>query len=229
MSSITLAQIKLRARQKADMVNSNFIEDPELLNYVNEAYFTWYDLVVAAFEDYYLGDPTEFTIAAGAPGEFPLPVDFYKLAGMDKSISAGTQDRFYALTKTTWRGRNQTENSFSYYGLRPTTTYRIFKDKIVLTPQDSANGSYKLWYIPVATPLVDDGDIVDTYNGFENLLILDVAIKMLNKEESDPSILLMERARIEAKMQEMLVDRDINNGERIEEVDQEGRSERYYW
>ncbi len=228
MANVTLAQIKLRARQKADMVNSNFIEDPELLNYVNEAYFNWYDLVVTAFEDYYLDEPAEFTILPGAPGEIALPADFYKLAGLDKASDA-SGDRFYPLKKTLWRDRNRTEAAFSSYGLTPKTSYRIIKDKILLTPKDGSDGAYKLWYIPLATPLVDDSDTIATYNGFENLLIIDVAIKMLNKEESDVSILLMERARLEMKMKEMLIDRDINNGERIEEVGEGVYGGENYW
>jgi hypothetical protein len=73
------------------------------------------------------------------------------------------------------------------------------------------------------TPLVDDGDIVETFNGFENLLIVDVAIKMLLKEESDPSMLMLERERLTAALNQMRIDRDINNGERIEEVYDSGQ------
>jgi hypothetical protein len=220
MSSVTLLQIKDRARQKADMENSNFIEDPELLNYINEAYYTWYDMIVEVFEDYYLNDdPTEFTLASGE-STIDLPADFYKLAGIDKAIST-SGDKFYALKKTLWRQRNQVQNRFSYYGLQPQITYRIFKDKIKMTPPDAAGGTYRLYYIPLATALVLDTDVIETYNGFENLLIIDVAIKMLNKEESDPSMLLMERQRLEMKMTTMLVDRDINNGECIEDTNSE--------
>lgn len=218
MSTVTLAQLKTRARQKADMENSSFIQDPELINYINESYFNWYDLVVEAFEDYYLSDePFEITLEKGE-NTIDLPADFYKLAGLDKSVSSPSSNQFYPLRKTLWRGRNQTENRFSYYGLQPTVTYRIFKDRIQLTPKDAADGLYKLFYIPLATPLVDDLDAIDTYNGFENLLIIDTAIKMLAKEESDPSLLLMERQRLEIKMKDMLIDRDINNGERVEET-----------
>ena len=211
------------------MENSNYISAPELLNYINEAYYTWYDMVVAAFEDYYLDDPTEFTIAGGAPAEFPLPADFYKLAGLDKSISANGNDRFYPLRKTRWRERNRTENSFSSYGLRPRTSYRIFKDKILFTPKDGSDGNYKLHYIPTLTPLVLETDTIETFNGFENILIVDVAIKMLNKEETDASMLLLERQRLEGKMQQMLIDRDINEGERIEEIDRDSYTEEYFW
>lgn len=227
MSSVTLAQIRLRSREKADMVNSKFIEPPEHLDLINESYFTWYDMIVSAFEDYFLEEPTEFVLAAGV-SQFPLPADFYKLAGIDKASDAGS-DRFYPLRKTKWRERNRTENSFSTYALSPITSYRIIKDKILFTPKDGALGSFKLWYIPVATPLVLETDSIDTYNGFENLLILDVAIKMLNKEESDPSMLMVERARIEKKMQDMLIDRDISGSERIEEVDGDTFSEERFW
>ena len=218
MSTVTLAQIKSRARQKADMENSNFIEDPELLNYVNEAYYTWYDIIVAAFEDYYLSaTPTEFSLTTSDEGVFDLPADFYKLAGLDKAIDTGS-NRFYTLRKTPWRGRTRTEDTFPRYGLVPTVSYRIFANKIQMTPMDAATGTYHLWYIPTAVPFVDDGDSIDTFNGFENLLIIDVAIKMLNKEETDPSLLLLERQRLTEAINQMRIDRDINNGERIEEV-----------
>ncbi len=218
MSSVTLAQIRTRARQKADMENSNFIEDPELLNYINEALYTWYDVMVEAYEDYFLpAEPLVFVLPVGTDGLFDLPEDFYKLAGLDRSVSPGGSDRFYPMTKTAWRGRNNTENTFRY-ALTANVTYRIFKDKIQMTPRDSANGTYQLWYIPLAVPFVDETDSIDTFNGFENLLIVDVAIKMLNKEESDTSSLLMERDRLTKSLDLMKIDRDINESERIEEA-----------
>lgn len=218
MSSVTLLQIKTRARQKADMENSNYIGDPELLNYINEALYTWYDIMVSAYEDYFLpAEPLLFTLPVGTDGLQDLPADFYKLAGLDRNISTGSTDRFYPMKKTPWRGRTNTENTFRY-ALTANVTYRIFKDKIQMTPKDSANGNYQLWYIPTATPFVTDTDSIDTVNGFENLLIVDVAIKMLAKEESDPSLLLMERERLTDALNEMRIDRDINEGERIEET-----------
>ena len=227
MSSITLAQIRLRAREKADMVNSNFIEDPEQLSYINKAYFAWYDVIVGAFEDYFLSEPTEFTLAAGV-SQFPLPSDFYKLAGIDKSGDAGS-DRFYPLRKSKWRERNRTENSFSSYGRSPTTSYRIIKDKILFTPVGGVGGNYKLWYIPLATALVDETDSIDTYNGFEEMLILDVAIQMLIKEESDTSELRFEKVMEQKRMKDMLVDRDIGESERIEEVGGDSFDGGGYW
>jgi len=227
MAMVSVNTIMTRAREKADMVNSNFIGDTELERYVNEAYFTWYDLVVAAFEDYYLADPTEFVIAAGGDAEFPLPADFYKLVGIDKADSPAG-GRFYTLKKTLWRDRNRTTSTLSY-GRQPQPSYRIFKDKIVFTPPETAAGSYKLWYIPQAVIIADSEppaiSSIETYNGFENLLIVDVVIKMLNKEESDVSALMQEKALLAAKLQEMLIDRDISNSERIEEVN-EGD---YFW
>lgn len=218
MSSVTLAEIRTRARQKANMENSNFIQPDELLNYINEALYTWYDVMVEAYEDYFLpAEPLVFELPSGTDGLFDLPSDFYKLAGLDRSVSPGATDRFYPMKKTPWRARTNTENTWRY-ALTANVTYRIFKNKIQMTPKDSANGSYQLWYIPTATPFVNESDSIDTFNGFENLLIVDVAIKMLAKEESDPSLLLLEREKLTEALNVMKIDRDINNGERIEET-----------
>ena len=59
----------------------------------NEAYYSFYDLIVSRFEDYNLGTPTDFTLASGV-SSFPLPSDFYKLAGVDRKTST---TEFYPL------------------------------------------------------------------------------------------------------------------------------------
>ena len=97
---------------------------------------------------------------------------------------------------------------------------------LLLTPRDAASGSYRVWYIPEAVPLVDDTDTIQAYNGFESFLIIDVAIWMLSKEESDPSFLMMERQREDERLKQMLIDRDIGESDRIEESDS---NEESYW
>lgn len=214
MATITVADIKTRSRQKADMVNSNFIGDPEHLAYINEAWFAFYDLVVESFEDYNLQDPTPFTISSGS-STYDLPSDFYKLVGVDRST--GGAGEYYPLENYPWRSRNRYQTNFSRYG-NPRVGYRLTGSKLRLVPENMAEGNYRLWYIPLATALDDDADTIERYNGFEELIVIDTAIKMLGKEESDVSLLLLERKRVEERMQRMLIDRDIANSDRIEEV-----------
>lgn len=215
MATITVAKIRARADQKADMVGSNFVTFPEQLAMINEAYFSFYDLIVSRFEDYNLGTPTSFSLASGV-SSYPLPSDFYKLAGVDRQT--GT-NKFYPLRNYPWRSRNRFQASFSQFGLHPRIGYRLIGPNLTFVPDDQAQGDYRLWYIPLPTELVLESDTFERYNGFEELVVIDTAIKMVAKEESDISYLMTERQRIEARIQEMLLDRDINDGERIEEVD----------
>jgi len=217
MATITVGTIKTRARNKADMVNSNFIGETELLAYVNESYFAFYDLMVSRFEDYNLGDPTSFTISSGS-STHTVDADFYKLVGIDKSYGG---DRWYPLRSTPWRSRNRKYSGYIGRGQYPMVSYRLTGTKIRFTPEDSAAGDYRYWYIPLATALTQDSDTIERYNGFEELVVIDTAIKMLAKEESDINYLLMERQRLEARILEMAQQRDINEPGRIEEVEAE--------
>lgn len=215
MPTITVALIRTRADQKADMVNSNYISSSEQLAMINEAYYSFYDLIVSRFEDYNLGTPTDFTLASGV-SSFPLPSDFYKLAGVDRKTST---TEFYPLRNYPWRSRNRSQSGIARYGLYPRVGYRMIGPNLTFVPPDQSQGDYRLWYIPLPTELVLESDTFERYNGFEELVVIDTAIKMLAKEESDVSYLMSERARIEDRMRDMLLDRDINDGERIEEVD----------
>lgn len=225
MATITVSDIKTRARQKADMVGSNFISDPEILNYINEAYSNFYDIIVSRFEDYNLGDPTSFTISSGTP-YYSLPSDFYKLVGVDRSLGG---DRYFPLRPYPWRSRNRYQASFSRYGSYPRIGYRVTGTKLRLVPEDQSPGDYRLWYIPLATVLTSDSDTIERYNGFEELVVVDTAIKMLAKEESDISYHMMERQKIEQRIKEMAQLRDINESDRIEEVDRAQYDEDYYF
>ena len=62
----TLATLRNRVRQRADMENNNFVSDSEVNQYINSSYAELYDLLVAKFEDYYVADPLEFAISSGS-------------------------------------------------------------------------------------------------------------------------------------------------------------------
>jgi hypothetical protein len=214
MATITVADIQTRARQKADLVNSNFISATELLAYVNEAYFNFYDLIVQSFEDYNLTGPTSFSINSGS-NTSTLPSDFYKLVGVDRSLGGGN---YYSMTRFSWSKRNKYSRSF-YSGTRSSRLmYRITGNNLLVTPELEAPGDYQLWYVPLATAKTSTSDTIERYNGFEELIVIDTAIKMLGKEESDVSLLLLERKRQEERLNKMLIDRDIANADCIEDA-----------
>lgn len=64
----------------------------------------------------------------------------------------------------------------------------------------------------------DDADRFDGINGWEEYLVIDAAIRALTKEESDPSALMVEKAEIEARLQEMADSRDKGRPKRLQDV-----------
>lgn len=207
MATVTLADLKTRCRERADMVDSDFIEDSELLSYINASYAELYDILVSKFEDYYTLDPVGFTISSG--NTYNLPADFYKLRGVDLSLNG----RWIPVPKFNFQDRNRTNRTA--YKQR----YRIIGNKLHISPTDNANGTYQLWYIPAYTLLSLDSDELDGVNGWEEYVVIDVAIKMLAKEESSTTQLEREKDAMLRRITNMAENRDIDQPETVTDVD----------
>lgn len=198
---ITVSSIKTQARQKADMENSEFVSESELLGYINSSYAKLYDLLVASHADYYITSTSE-TITTG--NVITIPTDFYKLKGLDVQLSGD----FVTVSKFNFRDRNRITNGFNRAALQTNKRYRVLAGEIHILPEDDAVGTYKLWYTPRLTRLLLDTDTLDSINGWEEYIIVDVAIKMLLKEESDTSSLQIALREQEARVEAMSQTRD---------------------
>ena len=211
----TLAQLKQRVLERADMEGTDFISDSELLTYINESYAELYDIMVASFEDYFTIESA--LVASGGTGRLTLPTDFYKLRGLDKDLGGGNHATVY---KFNFNDRNVTEsNPFrltSAYGLR--TEYRIVKDELLLVPAQPADGTYRMWYIPQITFLAGDSDTVDAPNGFDEYIVIDAAIKCLTKEESDTGALDRAKGLMTQRINDMSSNRDTDQPEVITDI-----------
>lgn len=199
----TLSDLRTRAKQRADMVGSDFISDTEWNQYISDSYGALYDLLVGKFEDYYLSDPYSFTVAAGSDSA-SLPADFLKLKGVDYS-DGGT---WREVKRFNFNERN-VEAGFA--------RYRLYGSTILFAPSSQAPGSYRLWYIPRAAVLSNDADTVDCY-GWEVWIEVDAARKALIKEESDTSGLERELATIAQRIETAARDRDVGEPGRITDV-----------
>ena len=198
----TLGTIKTIARQRADMENSNFIKDTELTAYVNLSYLELYDLLVTKYgNEYFVQLPFQIH-TDGITESYALPDDFYKLLGVDLWLS-NSKDSRITISPFMFRERNKfaVPNFQSFYGIT-NMRYRLMGNNIKFAPIPSANQTIELWYVPRATSLTSDADIVDGVNGWEEYIIIDTAIKMMQKEESDVTVLVMQKdamlKRIEA-------------------------------
>jgi hypothetical protein len=232
---ITLGQLRLLAQQRADRVNSNFVTKTEWNSYINQSAFELYDLLITTYEDYYLATP--FIFATNGSDSYPLPdgisvVDvnnavgapFYKLYGVDLGL-ASTSDAWVTLKKYDQISRNRfvfpqlTSTYLGVFNLR----YRLMGNSLWFIPTPSAGQYIRVWYFPRMTTLLADNDILDSVSGWSEYIIVDAAIKALQKEESDVSVLMQQKMMLIKRIEESAMNRDAGQPDSIS--DSRSRSE----
>lgn len=215
MLTVTLAQLKTQSRQRADMENSTFIADSELTTMINASAAELYDLLIGVYEDYNLTSQNVSIVPN--TDTYSLPTDFYKLRGVDLVLdnlgNAVTMKPFnfnernaYLFTPT-W-------NVVGLNYLR----YHIQGNNIRFVPVPNTSQTMKLWYIPAITRLVQDSDTLDGVNGYEEYVVLDAAIKMRVKEESDVQELMIQKQAMKQRIESMAQNRDAGMPEKVSDV-----------
>jgi hypothetical protein len=211
--TITLAELRTAVKQRADMVNSSFISDSEMNSYINNSGAELYDLIVSRFEDYYI-DSFTFTITSPDDG-YTLPSQFYKLRGLDFQISGD----WVTIHKFTFEERNRGNRQINRAMLGLTNIkYRIVGQRIKIIPADQAPGTYQCWFIPAWTNMIVDSDTASNLEDWHEYIIVDAAIKCLQKEESDVSILMAQKANLTARIDSMAANRDAGSPEVVSDV-----------
>jgi hypothetical protein len=76
--TITLAELRLQSRQRADMENSQFVSDSELTSYINNSIAELHDIMCEAYGSDYYVISAEFSIDSSTD-TYALPSDFYEV------------------------------------------------------------------------------------------------------------------------------------------------------
>jgi len=214
-AEMSLGQVRLLAQQRADRVNSQFVTLPEWNSYINQSYFELYDLLVTLYEDYYLAEPVIFTTDGNNTYDLPNGVNydgaapFYKLLGVDCGLGQSTNawvtlKKFDFIQRNRYVYPNIGASLLGVFNMR----YRVMGDKLHFIPTPSANQFIRLWYIPRVTQLLKDTDIMDGVSGWTEYVVVDAAIKALQKEESDVSVLMAQKQMLKQRIEETAMNRD---------------------
>lgn len=179
--SVTLQSIADRARVHADMRETSFIDDIEMLAMINEVWPELYDELVAVNENYYVTTGT-ITLVAGT-ASYALPTDCYKVISVDFKVANNSWISLYPF------GESE-------------------RNAAVLTQASIPSGQVRIRYIPAPEIFTDLSDEIDGISGWDRLLSLLVAVDMLDAEESDSSSVYKKYARTLARVQSMAPNRD---------------------
>lgn len=240
-AEMSLQGLKLAAQQRADRVNTQFVTQNELRGYINQAMFELYDLLITLYEDLYVATPIQFT-ADGNTYLFPLPngsntflngitlqsftpKPFYKLLGVDLAIQNVTNG-YVTVNKFNFIDRNRyvyPNTSSTIYGVFNMQYRLLGLNQMEFIPTPSGNQSIRVWYIPRLKELLMETDITDIgISGWLEYVIVRAAKYILDKEESDTSMLTQELLFLKGRIEETASNRDAGMPDTISATRQSG-------
>jgi len=221
--------MRASARERADMVNSQFVTDAEVDKYIDSSRQRLYNILVGKFESYFIKWVTQaalLPISAGAAGlkvgeaDYMLPADYYKMVLVERDYSGSSSElnRYRWAEVPRYRGlSNGAPTGYVLYGSNDydpqSTGAAVSGSRIRLLPApDVTTYNLTFTYVPACPLLVADTGptgSMDHINGFNDWVELDVVIKMLTKEEADVRGLVAERGQWMDAMEAVFIPRDI--------------------
>jgi hypothetical protein len=226
-SEMSLLALRTACQQKADRLHSQFVTLPEWNTFINLAMYELYDLLITAYEDYYMAPRARFN-TNGTSFQYPIPngeltfqdqtgsnfvpQPMYKLLGVDLALSLNaSQNAFVTLQRFNWIDRNKfvfpNNNSAKYGVYNP--AYRMMGNFIEFIPTPSSNTTIQITYIPRLPEMVKDTDITTLgHSGWLNYVIVRAAKYALDKEESDTSKLDQEIVFLQKRIESSTQNRD---------------------
>lgn len=187
----TLAQLRTRVRQRADIENDNHVSDSELNGLINDAIRYVVDILVNEGPDDYYAKSANVTPTTISTGIYPISTlcadaDFYKVRAIYSQDGSGVYRMLAPLQEADRR------------------LYAVANGQLDL----------KIEYIPLPATLSSDGDTFDGINGWEELVVIMAAIDVKTKREESPGILTQKRNMWEDRIKRMSV-RDLGHPRRI--------------
>lgn len=225
--TVTLGTLRTLTRQRANMEVGQFCTDSEVNAYINLAAAELYDLLIAAYPDYYMAAPYPIALVSGTQA-YSLPTTFYKLIGVDYVLDS--QGNAVSLNPYQIGARNRFlfTPAFNAVGLSY-LRYHLQGAQINFKPIPPSGGTVNLLYIPAFTDLSGDSDTFDTVDAWHEYVILDAAIKMLIKEESDVSMLMAQKADMKRRVEELAIARDIGAADTVTDTSRQAPWEAWSW
>lgn len=210
MASPTLAQLRTRTRERANMENSTFVSDSELSRYINYSINAMRDKMIIKTGEEYFADIETYTLVDNTES-YALPADFYKVISCQIQ---GDNTLFFPLKRFEYAEQNF--NARPLYNRVGDIRYRIRGSDLIFTTATNIGGRVvRLIYVPLPPELTQDSDTLNGFNGWDEYVVLMSAIKCLQKEEQDVSDLKQEIAVMDARMDSMMDNRDHSQPARV--------------
>lgn len=209
----TRAEMLAQARALSDQANSTNTDSTEVVVWLNQAITGLWDRLVradamrharvcemtttSAVREYDFTDAAVFT---------PTADDFMSLVGVSYLQGPVSKEVPLEPFSIHERGFMDYDNQGPWPGAYARWSVRYQgqdgSDARLVFDRDPEPGpKYRLYYVRAAPELASDISVFDGINGWEDEAVYTVAILLMQREESDPSVLIQEREVIRQRIQ----------------------------
>ena len=238
---MSLFELRLRSKETADRVDSNFVIDPEWNSILRLACYELYDFLIDSYEDIY-SDQQIFIQTNGTTQYYPVPdgvsnylggsyngvagvpaKKIYKLVGMDLNVNTSTvSPAWVTLRKYNFIDRNKfvyPNSTSTIYGVY-NMGYRWMGNFINFIPTPAGNQLVRGWYAPILPALLSDSDLTTIgFSGWLRYVIVRAAKYALDKEEgSNTASLDAEILFLKQRIEQAAQNKDAGIPDRISET-----------
>lgn len=235
-AEMSLYELRLRAQQRADRVNSDFVTNSEWNFFIMQAAYELYDMLITLYEDYYAAPELGFT-TNGSDYYYPLPdglipftntetgqeqvaPPFYKLLGLDMGVNTAnnayvTINKYNLINRNSFVFPNTASTIYGVFNLQ----YRVVGGRIRFISTPSSGQIIRLLYAPRLPQLILDTDLTNIgISGWLQYVIIRAAKYALDKEESDTAKLDQELSYLMKRIEGAGANRDAGQPDTISDI-----------
>ena len=226
-TQVYLATLMNTARQRANLEGATaFITDSEIISYINASIADWYDLVRLTTFQGQIARSSWPILTTANTSLYALPQNLSSVISVDANISGNS----YAISAMPYQ--EEQRNMFKLlpfvgwsFGAVQSVWYQIQDTNINFLPTPTAGYNVTVNYVPTAPVLSNPQlDWLNSINGWEEYIVLDVAMKCLVKtgNANMVGVLAQERSRQEQRILKAAAQVDMNASEGVHESEAYG-------
>lgn len=232
---VQLSELVTRVRRRADMENTTFVSDAEVEEYIEQSAGELLDLMIeSAGADVFSVTSATNTTSAGT-SQYEIQdgggnaLNVYRVLGVDVKFSG----EWRSIRKLSFRYRNRMvdqDGTWSgqntvFYRPMPLSTPDVWDGTADLTfkleffPSPPAGQEFRVHYIPFPIDASSGGTVyLQGFSGWDEYVVVDAAMKCLEKEESDTRHLERRLARLLDRIRHAALTMDVGDNNAIGDV-----------
>ncbi len=237
-AEMSLYELRLRCKQRADREESEFVTASEWNFFIMQAAYELYDILITTYEDYYAAPEIGFstngqdyyydlpnglaTFTNTETDETVVAPPFYKLLGVDMGVNTAsnayvTINKYNLINRNAFVFPNTASTIYGVFNLQ----YRVVGGRIRFIPTPTSGQVIRLLYAPRLPQLILDTDLTTIgISGWLQYVIIRAAKYALDKEESDTTKLDQELVFLNKRIEASAANRDAGQPDKISDIRQ---------